>query len=83
MHPAGRLVMACFAVFFGWTLVRAWREGVIHSRGWSFSADDNPVAYTLAFVAHAACMALFVAVSAGYTPDEIWHFVGLSGEAPR
>jgi hypothetical protein len=83
MHPAGRLVMAAFAVFMGWTLLRAWREGVIHSRGWSFSADDNPVAYTLAFVAHAGCMVLFIAVSAGVTPDEILQFVGLSGSAPR
>ncbi len=66
MHPAGRIILGVLAAFVMWTLVRAFRRGVIYSRGYSFALDDSPMLFTLAAVVHAFCAAFFAYLAAGY-----------------
>ena len=44
MDPIARVIMGGLGLFVAWTLLRAWRSGVIYSRGYSFDVNDRPVA---------------------------------------
>jgi hypothetical protein len=66
MHPAGRMILAALAAFIVWTLVRAFRRGVIYSRGYSFALDDSPMLFTLAAIVHAFGALFFAYLAAGY-----------------
>ncbi|HTV38553.1 MAG TPA: hypothetical protein VMF12_19145 [Xanthobacteraceae bacterium] len=77
MWMPGRFIMAGFAVFVLWTLVRAWRTGIIRDGIWLFDSDDKPFMYALAFASHSFIVVLFAAGAAGYPPSEVFDFVGL------
>jgi hypothetical protein len=66
MHPAGRMILGALAAFIVWTLVRAFRRGVIYSRGYSFDLDDSPMLFTLAAIVHAFGALFFAYLAAGY-----------------
>ena len=66
MHPAGRIILGALAVFILWTLVRAFRSGVVYSRGYSFSLDESPMLFTIAIIVHALGALFFAYLSAGY-----------------
>jgi len=68
MHPAGRFILGALAVFILWTLVRAFRRGVIQSRGYSFTLDDSPMLFTLCVMVHASGALYFAYLAAGYPP---------------
>jgi len=77
MWVPGRLIMGAFALFFVWTLVRAWRTGWIYDGLWTFYADDNPVMYSVEFAARIFMIAVAVACAAGHTPAQFFDMVGL------
>jgi hypothetical protein len=77
MWTPGRFIMGAFALFFVWTLVRAWRTGWIYDGVWRFNADDNPAMYGLEFAGRIFLIAMFVAGAAGYSPAEFFDMVGL------
>jgi hypothetical protein len=76
MHPASRIILAALAAFILWTLVRAFRRGVIYSGGYSFALDDNPMLFTIAAMVHAFGALFFADLAAGY---EMAGFVRLFG----
>ena len=76
MHPAGRIILAALAAFILWTLVRAFRRGVIYSGGYGFAIDDSPMLFTLAAIVHAFGALFFAYLAAGY---EMAGFVRLFG----
>lgn len=76
MWMPGRFIMAGLAVFVIWTLVRAWRTGVIRDGIWLFDADNNPFMYALAFATHILIVVLFAAGAAGYPPSEVLNLLG-------
>ena len=78
----GRFIMGAFALFFVWTLVRAWRTGWIYNGMWKCNADDSPVMYSLMFAGHAFIFAMFVAGAAGYSPSEFFDMAGLGWIKP-
>jgi hypothetical protein len=83
MGMPGRLIMAAFAIFMIWTLVRAWRTGWIAAGAmWRFSVEDSPVMYTLTFGSHIVLVAMFAAVVAGYSPAEFFDIVGFGWVKP-
>jgi hypothetical protein len=82
MNPYARVVFGVLAIFIPWTIVRAWRKGEIISNFKGYNLDDNPVVYAGAFVVRIGILFFFVALSAGYTMDDISRFAGLS-QFPR
>jgi hypothetical protein len=66
MHPAGRIILGALAVFILWTLVRAFRRGVIYSDGYGFSLDESPMLFTITIIVHALGALFFAYLSAGY-----------------
>ncbi len=77
MPIPGRFIMAAFAVFIAWTMVRAWRSGRIYSGMWSFAADENPVMYALMLAGKAFLVGLFVWTAAGLSPASVLDLFGL------
>lgn len=83
MAVPGRLIMAAFAIFMVWTLVRAWRTGSIAAGSmWRYNVEDSPVMYTLTFGSHIFLVAMFAAVAAGYSPSEFFDMAGLGWLKP-
>jgi hypothetical protein len=82
MWMPGRFIMGAFALFFVWTLVRAWRSGWIYDDMWRFNADDNPVMYAFEFAARIFLVAMFVAGAAGYSPAEFFDMAGIGWLKP-
>jgi hypothetical protein len=78
----GRFIMGAFAIFFVWTLIRAWRTGWIYDSLWTFNADDNPVMYSVELAARIFMIAMFVAGAAGYTSAQFFDIVGLGSIVP-
>jgi hypothetical protein len=66
MNPAGRIILAALAAFIAWTLVRAFRRGVIYSDGYGLTLDDSPVLFTLTLIVHAFGVLFFAYLAAGY-----------------
>ena len=66
MNPAGRIVLGALAVFILWTVVRAFRRGVVFSDGYGFSLDESPMLFTLAIIVHALGALYFTYLAAGY-----------------
>ena len=77
MWMPGRFIMGAFAIFFVWTLTRAWRTGWIYDGLWTFNAADNPVMYSVEFGVRIFLVAMSVACAAGYTPPQFFDMVGL------
>jgi hypothetical protein len=75
MNPYGRLVMAALAVFVLWTLVRAWRSGVIFSEGRGYAIDENPTIYSLGLAVHGGIAIYCALLAAGLTNTEIWQWL--------
>ena len=80
MDPIARVIMGGLGLFVAWTLLRAWRSGVIYSRGYSFDINDRPVVFALGFVVHVVMCAAF---ETGYSPDEVRRFALWSLTAGR
>jgi hypothetical protein len=76
MHPAGRIVLGALAAFIVWTLVRAFRRGVIYSSGYSFALDDRPMLFTLAAIVHAFGAVFFAYLAAGYQMAGFARWIG-------
>ena len=76
MHPVGRIILGAFAAFIVWTLVRAFRRGVIYSRGYSFALDDSPMLFTLAAIVHAFIAVFFAYLAAGYEMAGFVRWIG-------
>jgi hypothetical protein len=76
-HPAGRIVLGALAVFILWTLVRAFRSGVIYSRGYAFSLDESPMLFTIGVIVHALCAVFLVYLAAGYQMAGFARWLGL------
>jgi|NGEPerStandDraft_6_1074524.scaffolds.fasta_scaffold712239_1 hypothetical protein len=83
MDPIARVIMGDLGVFVAWTLLRAWRSGVIYSRGYSFDVNDRPVVFALGFVVHVGIVVMCAAFAAGYSPDEVRRFALWSLTAGR
>jgi hypothetical protein len=81
MWPPGRVILGVLAVFVAWTVVRAWRSGQVFSEGWGYRLDDQPLLYTLTMIVHAAAIAWFLWLAAGYDTASLLHLLGL--EAAR
>jgi hypothetical protein len=60
------MILAALAAFIVWTLVRAFRRGIIYSGGYSFALDDSPMLFTLAAIVHAFGALFFAYLAAGY-----------------
>jgi hypothetical protein len=52
IHPVSRAILGALAVFILWTVVRAFRRGVIYSDGYGFSLDESPMLFTIAIIVH-------------------------------
>jgi hypothetical protein len=72
MNPYGRLVLGALAVFVAWTMVRAWRSGVIFSEGRGYDIDENPTIYSLGLAVHGGIVIYCAALAAGFTNADIW-----------
>ena len=68
--PSGRLVAALIGLVILWTLIRAYRTGVIYTRGYSFDINENPMAFTLATVVHGFGFAFCCTLAAGYSAED-------------
>jgi hypothetical protein len=68
------LFCALFALIAVWSLFRAWRTGMISSRGWTFQRGESPIGFW------------FVAViDFGILAASLWlamHALGLIGDLP-
>jgi hypothetical protein len=77
MNPSGRIILGALAAFILWSLVRAFRDGIINSTtGYSFTLDDSPMLFTLTAIAHAAGALFFAYIAAGYEAAGIIRWVG-------
>jgi hypothetical protein len=77
MNPSGRIIFVAFAVFLLWSLIRAFRRGVIGSTsGYSFRLDDSPILFTLTAIVHAGLALFFVYVAAGYDASGFTRWIG-------
>ena len=83
MDPIARVIMGGLGVFVAWTLLRAWRSGVIYSRGYSFAINARPVVFALGLVVHVGIVVMCAAFAAGYSPDELRRFARWSLTAGR
>ncbi len=77
MWMPGRFILAGLAVFVVWTLVRAWRTGVIRDGIWLFDAEDNPIMYAVAFGTHIGLVIFCAALAAGYPLDDVANMLGI------
>jgi hypothetical protein len=71
--------MGALGLYVVWTLVSAWRAGKIRDEIWTFDADDNPFMYALAFASHIGLVVICAGCAAGYTPSQMFEFLGLGG----
>jgi hypothetical protein len=67
MNPSGRIILGALVAFILWSLVRAFRDGIITSTiGHSFTLDDSSMLFTLTAIAHAGVALFFANLAAGY-----------------
>jgi hypothetical protein len=67
VNPIGRIILGALAAFTVWSLVRAFRRGVINSSsGYSFTLNDSPMLFTLTAIVHAGGALFFAYIAAGY-----------------
>jgi hypothetical protein len=77
MNPSGRIILGALAAFILWSLVRAFRRGIIKSTsGCSFTLDDSPMLFTLTAIAHAGGALSFGYLAAGYEAAGITRWAG-------
>ena len=77
MNPSGRIILGALAAFILWSLVRAFRRGIIKSTsGYSFTLDDSPMLFTLTAIAHAGGALSFGYLAAGYEAAGITRWAG-------
>jgi hypothetical protein len=79
MPMPGRLIMGALGLYMVWTLVSAWRGGRIADGVWRFNVDDNPIAYALEFGTRIGLIVICAGCVVGYTPAQMFDFVGLRG----
>jgi hypothetical protein len=75
-YPARALVagLACFVI---WTMIRALRSGTLFSDGGTFTADEQPVMFSLGVAAHSLCVAYLLWLAAGYDSHGFFRLIGL------
>ncbi|MDE2379714.1 hypothetical protein [Bradyrhizobium sp.] len=71
----GQAAAAFIGLVILWTLIRAWRTGVIYTRGYSFDLEENPMLFTLASVVHGLGFAFCCYVAAGYPPADFLRLI--------
>jgi len=77
MNPFGRIILGALAAFILWSLVRAFRRGIINSTaGYSFTLDDSSMLFRLTAIAHAGVALYFGYLAAGYETAGITRWVG-------
>lgn len=74
-NAIGRGIAALLAAFILYALVRAFRRGVIHTRGMSASLDDEPMLFSIIATLHGLAMAMFALIAAGFDQVTFWHWV--------
>lgn len=74
-NPIGRTIAALVAAFVIWTVVRAFRQGVIYDDMYSFSLDKSPMLFSIAVISHALGAAFLLSIAAGYDQAAFWHLV--------
>jgi hypothetical protein len=79
MPMFGRFIFGALGLFMVWTLVRAWRNGVIVDNIWRFDADANPIMYSLEFASRIGQIVICAGCAAGYTTHQMFDFLGLGG----
>ena len=67
MDPIARVIMAAFGLFVAWALLRAWRSGVIYSRGFGFDVSER-------LAVHVGIVVMCAAFAAGYWPHPVGEF---------
>ena len=75
----GRWIFAGLTLYLVWTLVRAWRSGVIVNNVWRFDVDDNPILFSLECASRVGLIVICTGVAAGYTMYQMFDFVGIGG----
>jgi hypothetical protein len=71
------IILGALAAFILWSLVRAFRRGIIKSTsGYSFTLDDSPMLFTLTVIVHAGGALFFAYIAAGYEAAGITRWVG-------
>jgi hypothetical protein len=77
MNPFGRIILGALAAFTLWSLVRAFRRGIIGSAsGGSFTLDDSPILFTLTAIAHAVGVVYFAYLAAGFEAAGFIRWIG-------
>jgi hypothetical protein len=77
MNPSGRIILGALAVFLLWSLIRAFRRGVIKSTsGYSFTLDDSPMLFTLVAIVHAGGALFFAYIAAGHDAAGFTRWLG-------
>ena len=76
MDPIARVIMAAFGLFVAWALLRAWRSGVIYSRGFGFDVNER-------LAVHVVIVVMCAAFAAGYWPPQVGEFVIWPPTPPR
>jgi hypothetical protein len=74
-NPIGRTIAALVAAFVVWTVVRAFRQGVIYDNIYSFSLDESPMLFSIAVISHMLGAAFLLSVAAGYDQATFLHWV--------
>ena len=74
-NPIDRTIAALVAAFVLWTLVRAFRQGVIYDNMYSFSLDGSPMLFSIAVIGRALGAAFLLFVAAGYDQATFLHWV--------
>jgi hypothetical protein len=77
MPMFGRYVFGALALFLVWTLVVAWRRGIIADNVWRFDVDDNPIMFSLEFGSRVGLVAICAGCAAGYTMSQMFDFMGI------
>src|SRR5258708_25449602 len=76
MPPVARFLMGAFAVFIGWTLVRALRSGTIFSDGVGYDSDGQPMMFAWMAAIHGIGALLFGWLAAGGDLAGLWRLIG-------
>jgi hypothetical protein len=69
------VIIGGLGIFVAWTVLRAWRSGVLFSQGVGYDVNENPALYGFGILCHLGIVVFCAALAAGYLPSELWQFV--------
>jgi hypothetical protein len=72
MHPIGRIVLGLLAAFMLWSLIRAFRNGMIFSDGFGYDSNERPMMFALVAASHVVGICLFGWLAAGGDIAAFW-----------